>query len=70
MENLLEINQGPRASSLMHRLAALAVHKNGGEPITPKAEDIAALEAAQANLRAAGLHTGSCAVGARVEAVI
>jgi hypothetical protein len=68
MEGITELNSGPAASLLMHDSAFLAVDKNGGEPIPRKPENAAALEAAQERLRAAGIHTGPCAINASVGA--
>lgn len=67
MKDLIEAGHGPSAALVMRNLAALAVRKNGGEPIPAQPEDVAALEAAQANLYLAGIHTGPCAIKGNVE---
>lgn len=67
MRDLIEAGRGPSAAVVMRDLAALAVRKNGGEPIPANPEDVAALEVAQANLYLAGIHTGPCAIKGTVE---
>lgn len=70
MADIFRINQGPDAGAAMRCLADLAVINNGGEPIIPDPEGVAALADAQERLRLAGIHTGSSAVSGSVEAAI